>query len=58
MFKSMNVGAINKYLQERGVTVNGYLKPALVEIVSAVEKMVLPLDPNFERDDADNIKVV
>ena len=40
MFKSMNVGAIKKYLQERGVTVNGYLKPALVEIASAVEKMV------------------
>ena len=54
MFKSMNVGAIKKYLQERGVTVNGYLKPALVEIASAVEKMVLPLDPNFERDNADN----
>ena len=52
MFKSMNVGAIKKYLQERGVTVNGYLKPALVEIASAVEKMVLPLDPNFERDNA------
>ena len=56
MFKSMNVGAIKKYLQERGVTVNGHLKPALVEIASAVEKMVLPLDPNFERDNADNIK--
>lgn len=56
MFKSMNVGAIiiKKYLQERGVTVNGYLKPALVEIASAVEKMMLPLDPNFERDNADN----
>ena len=50
MFKSMNVGAIKKYLQERGVTVNLYLKPALVEIASAVEKMMLPLDPNFVRD--------
>jgi hypothetical protein len=50
----MNVAAIKKYLLERGVTVNGYLKPALVEIASAVEKMMLPLDPNFERDNADN----
>ncbi len=39
---------------ELGVTVNGYLKPALVEIASAVEKMMLSLDPNFERDNADN----
>ena len=54
MFKSMNIGAINTYLQERGVTVNGYLKPALVEIASAVEKMMLPLDPNFKCDNADN----
>ncbi len=57
-FKSMNVAAIKKYLLECGVTVNGYLKPALVEIASAVKKMMLPLDPNFERDNADNnIKV-
>ena len=50
----MNVSAIKKYLQERGVTVNGYLKPALVEIASAVEKMMLPVDPNFETDDNEN----
>ena len=53
-FQSMNVTAIKKYLQERGVSVNGYLKPALVEIASAVEKMMLPVDPNFERDNADS----
>ena len=48
-FKAMNVVAIKKYLQERGVSVNGYLKPGLVELAVAVEKMMLPLDPNFER---------
>ena len=39
-FSSMNVASLKKYLQERGVTVNGYLKPALVEIAFAVEKMM------------------
>ncbi|CAB4017991.1 Hypothetical predicted protein, partial [Paramuricea clavata] len=48
-FKAMSVAAIKKYLQERGVSVNGYLKPGLVELAVAVEKMMLPLDPNFER---------
>ena len=47
-FKAMTVAAIKKYLQERGVSVNGYLKSGLVEIAVAVEKMMLPLDPNFE----------
>ena len=49
-FKAMNVASIKNYLKERGVTVNGYLKPALVTIAAAVEKMMLPLDPNYERD--------
>ena len=48
-FKAMSVAAIKKYLQERGVSVNGYLKPGPVEIAVAVEKMMLPVDPNFER---------
>ena len=48
-FESMNVASIKSYLKERGVTVNGYLKPALVTIAAAVEKMMLPLDPNYER---------
>ncbi|XP_028415470.1 uncharacterized protein LOC114538486 [Dendronephthya gigantea] len=52
-FSSMNVASLKKYLQERGVTIHGYLKPALVVIATAVEKMMLPLDPNFERDDAE-----
>jgi hypothetical protein len=29
-FKAMNLAAKKKYLQERGVSVNGYLKPGLV----------------------------
>ena len=49
-----------KYLQERGVSVSGYLKTLLVEIASAVERMVLPVDPNFEKDqttDADKLTI-
>ena len=42
-FKTMNVASIKNYLKERGVT-DGYLKPALVTIAAAVEKMMLPLD--------------
>ena len=49
-FKAMNVAELKKYLQDRGVSVSGYLKPSLVEIASAVERMVLPVDPNFEKD--------
>jgi hypothetical protein len=46
----MNVASLKNYLQERGITVNGYLKPALVEIAFAVQKMMLPIDLYFERD--------
>ena len=49
-FKAMNVAELKKYLQDGGVSVSGYLKPSLVEIASAVERMVLPVDPNFEKD--------
>ena len=49
-FNAMNVAELKKYLQERGVSVNGYLKTSLVEIAAAVERMVLPVDPNFEKD--------
>ena len=41
----MNVAELKKYLQERGVSVSGYLKSSLVEIASAIERMVLPVDP-------------
>ena len=53
-FKTMNVASIKSYLKERGVTVNSYLKPALVTIAAAVEKMMLPLDPNYERNNNEN----
>ena len=50
-FNAMNVAELKKYLQERGgVSVRGYLKTLLVEIASAVERMFLPVDPNFEKD--------
>ena len=39
-FKAMNVAEIKKYLPDRGASVSGYLKPLLVEITSAVERMV------------------
>ena len=32
-----------------GVAVTGHLKPALIAIANAVEKMTLPIDPNFEK---------
>ena len=42
---------LKKYLQERGVSVySGYLKTLLVDIASAVARMVLPMDSNFEKD--------
>ena len=46
----MNVAELKKYLQERGISVSGYLKTSLVEIAAAVERMVLPVDPNFKKD--------
>src|SRR6056300_361148 len=48
-FKSMSVSQLKKYLQERGVSVSGYLKTSLVEIASSVERLNLPIDPNFEK---------
>ncbi len=45
---SMTVAELKKYLQMLGVTVNGYLKPALLEIAQAVEKMMLPVEPTNE----------
>ena len=41
---------LKKHWQERGVSVSGYLKTSLVEIASAVEGIVLPVHPNFEKD--------
>ena len=50
MFNNMTVVELKEYLHDRGVSVNGYLKPASVEIAIAVEKMMLPSDPNFGKD--------
>ena len=49
-FKAMNAAELKKYLQDCGVSVSGYLKPSLEEIAIAVERMVLPIDPNSEKD--------
>ena len=42
---STTVAELKKYLQIRGVAVNGYLKLDLLEIAQAVEKMMLPVEP-------------
>jgi len=57
-FNAMNVAELKRYLQVRGVPVSKYLKTLLVEIASAVDRMVVPVDPNFEKDqtiDADKL---
>ena len=51
----MNVAELQIYLQDRGVSVSGYLKPSPVEIASAVERMVSPVDPNFEKDQTNDV---
>ena len=43
MFENMSVSDLKTYLHERGVSVNGCLEPALIEIANAVEKMMLPV---------------
>ena len=47
-FKNMSVIQLKEYLQNRGASMSGYLKPAQVEIATAVNKMMLPFNPNFE----------
>ena len=46
--KDMTLAELKVYLRDRGVTLNGYLKPTLVEIAGVVEKMMLPIDPYFQ----------
>ena len=46
--KNMSVIQLKECLQNRGVSVSGYLKPALVEIATAVNQMMFPLSCNFE----------
>ena len=48
-FKAMNVAELKKYLQDCDIS-ERYLKLSLVEIASAGERMVFPIDPNFEKD--------
>ena len=57
-FNTMIVAELKKYLQERGVSVSRYLKISHVKIAAAAERMVLAVDPNFEKDqtnDADKL---
>ena len=42
-FKAMKMPELKKFMQDRGITVNSYLKPGLVVIACAVEEMNLPL---------------
>ena len=42
MFKTMKMPELKTFLQDRGITVNSYLKPGLVAIAGAVEEMNLP----------------
>ena len=44
----MSVSRLNSYLQNRGVSVHGYLKPALVEVAASVNKTMLPLNINLK----------
>ena len=41
-FKAMKMPELKKFLQDRGIMVNCYLKPGLVAIACAVEEMNLP----------------
>ena len=41
-FKAMKMSELKKFLQDRGITVNSYLKPGLLAIACAVEEMNLP----------------
>ena len=51
-FSKMTVLEIKKFLVERGVSVNGYHKPSLIEIASSVQKMGLPNLANMLRNDS------
>ena len=45
---NMTVAELKDYLKMRGVTTSEHLKLALLEIALAVEKMMMPIDPNHE----------
>ena len=48
----MTLTELKTYLRERGVTCQRewLLKPALLDIATPVEKMMLPIDANFESE--------
>ena len=56
MFENMSVSDLKTYLREHGISVNGYLKPALIEIAKAIQKIMLSIVTEFEkRNDNEDI---
>ena len=47
----MSVKQLQQYSINHGVTVSGHLKLALVDLASCIERKVLAIDPNFEKDE-------
>ena len=47
-FSKYTVPKLKEYLQERGVTVTGYRRALLVELANAVDRIQLPVDPDFQ----------
>ena len=47
----MSVKQLQQYSINHGVTVSGHLELALVDIASCVERTGSPIDPNFEKDE-------
>jgi hypothetical protein len=47
-FCKYTVPQLKQYLEERGVTVSGYRRPLLLELANAVDRVQLPVDPDFQ----------
>jgi len=47
---TMRLPELQKYMRARGVTVSGDNKAVLKEIVVAVERSTLPVDPDHQND--------
>ena len=56
--KDMTLAELKVYLRDQGVTLNGYLKPALVEVTGSVEKMILSIDPYFQNENKSGNKLI
>ena len=52
----MSLKQLQQYLINHSVTVSSHLKPALIDIASFVERMGLPVDPNFEKDEHNQLE--